>query len=33
MMVNQKKSYIGSYINEEEAAKVYDKYAIALFGI
>ena len=33
MMVYQKKRYIGSYVDEEKAARIYDKYAIALFGI
>ena len=32
-MVHQKKRYIGSYSIEEQAARVYDKYVIALFGI
>jgi hypothetical protein len=32
-MVEKKKTYIGTYKTEEEAAKVYDKFSILLNGI
>jgi len=31
-MINRKKTYIGNYESEEEAAKIYDKYAIKYHG-
>ena len=31
-MINRKKTYIGNYESEEEAAKKYDEYAIKYHG-
>jgi hypothetical protein len=31
-MVNKKKRYVGSYSNEEEAARAYDKVALQNHG-
>ena len=33
MMVFKKKRYVGSYVSDEEAARIYDQYSIALFWI
>ena len=33
MMVYKKKRYVGSYVSDEEAARIYDQYSIAIFGI
>ena len=32
IMINRKKTYIGNYESEEEAAKAYDQYAIKYHG-
>ena len=32
IMIKKKKKYMGSYSNEEEAARVYDKYALIYHG-
>jgi len=32
IMINRKKTYIGNYESEEEAAKVYDEYALKYHG-
>ena len=31
-MINRKKTYIGNYDSEEDAAKAYDQYAIKYHG-
>ena len=33
MMIDRWKVYIGSYMGEEEAAKIYDRYQILINGI
>jgi hypothetical protein len=33
IMIEKKKTYIGTYRSEEEAARVYDKFTILINGI